>query len=100
MGYQAVGRGVRKTSTGLEVKVELQHAETAQTVRFQVYEGPSLEAIQQKVKADLDLLVTGENDAALSAAVVGVLLATSQVADVVAPVQALSDDVVVDAGKA
>lgn len=95
MGYQAIGRGVRKTNKGLEVKVELMHAESAVTVRFQTYDGPSLQAIQQKVKADLDLLVVGDTDAALSAAVVGVLLATSQAADVVEPVQALSADVVV-----
>lgn len=90
--YQAIGRGVRKTDKGLEIKVELMNAETAQTVRFQTYEGPSLPAIQQQVKADLDLLVTSETDAALSAAVVGVLLATSQPAEAIPPVEALSAD--------
>lgn len=92
MAYQAIGRGVRKTDKGLEVKVEIMDAETSQTVRFQVYDGPSLPAIQQQVKADLDLLVHSDTDAALSAAVVGVLLATSQPSDVVAAVQALSAD--------
>lgn len=92
MPYQAIGRGVRRTAKGLEVKVELMNSETAATVRFQAYDGPSLPAIQQQIKADLDQLVDGETDAALSAAVVGQLLATSQAAEVVAPVQVLSDD--------
>lgn len=94
MPYQAIGRGARRTAKGLEIKAELMNAETMTTVRFQTYEGPSLPAIQQQIKADLDLLVGNETDAALSAAVVGQLLATSQVAPVVAQVVPLDADVV------
>lgn len=78
MAYQAIGRGVKRTEKGLEVKVEIMNDQTGKTLRFETYEGKSLVAVQALVKADLDQLVTNEQDAVLSAAVVGVLLATSQ----------------------
>lgn len=92
MAFQAIGRGVKRTKGGLEVKVEIMDDQTGKTLKFETYEGASLVIVQQRVKADLDQLVTNEHDAALSAAVVGVLLATSQPADDVKAIVAQTTD--------
>lgn len=92
MAYQAIGRGVKRTDKGLEVKVEIMNDQTGKTLRFQTYEGASLVEVTTAVKADLDQLVTNEEDAALSAAVVGVLLATSQPAEDVKAIVAQTAD--------
>lgn len=96
MAYQAIGRGVRRTDKGLEVKVEIMNDQTGKTLRFQTYEGKTLVNVQALVKADLDQMVTNEHDAALSAAVVGVLLATSQAVSDERAIAPLVGDVPVD----
>jgi hypothetical protein len=83
MTFQGIGRGVQRTKAGLEVKVEIQDAETTKLVRFQTYKGKSLEDVQAQLQADLDTLAKGAEDVALSQAVIGVMLAASTSADFV-----------------
>lgn len=73
--YQALGRGVVKKAGGaFEVKVEILDDRTGQRVRFQSYTVSSMTELRQAVQTDLKALAASEQDAALNAAVVDVLL--------------------------
>lgn len=88
MGFQAIGRGARRTSAGIEVNVEIQDSTTMRQLKFQTYTGKTLVAIQKQIQADVDALAANEQDATLSQAVVGQLLAVSE-----APIDAVIEPV-------
>lgn len=74
--YQALGRRVIKNRDGsFTVHVEIVDDRTNTTVRFQDYTARTQDALAVLVRADLDALVASEQDAALSAAFVNVLIA-------------------------
>ena len=80
--YQGIGRGARRVAgNGIEVKVEIQDSVTTRIVEFRTYVGHTLDDITKQVQKDIDQMATAEQDQALSAAVVGVLLAASNVPD-------------------
>lgn len=99
MTFQGIGRGVQRTKAGLEVKVEIQDAETTKLVRFQTYTGKTLDDITAQLQADLDTLAKGADDVTLSKAVVGQMLAASTSADFAVDAEPVAKPPVVDTEK-
>ncbi len=76
--YQAMGRAVRRNlDNTLTVKVDIldtRRPEASRLVRTQEYKVAGLSALAAAIRTDLLALQAGEQDAALNAAVVGVIL--------------------------
>lgn len=77
MVFSAIGRAARRNPNGsIFVKVEIMDA-AEKTIAFRDYTGPTIDAIKALIRTDLDALILVVDDAALSQAVVGVLLGSA-----------------------
>lgn len=77
MSFSAIGRAARRNPNGsIAVKVEIMDT-AGKTVAFRDYTGPTIDAIKALIRTDLDALLVVVDDASLSQAIVGVLLASA-----------------------
>jgi len=73
--FQALGRGVVKNADNtFTVKVEFLDDRTQKQVRVQAFTVQTVPALRAAVQAELVALKAAEQDAALNAAIVGVVL--------------------------